>query len=547
MSLTIKMLIGSLLLIGLVVLVAVVSALRLNQVGLFVQEVYDKPLMAINFSRTAQADFLTMQKVLYELAVSDAEGKEKKLKSFKTALSNFNDDLDVAQERAVAPDAKETAQKIQEAVKAWIKLKEDAVNGKLDYKEAEKLSKKVEGKIDLFIENESSAGHDFVITTQDMVLMIKKQNIIIAVISVCFGVLIAVVMSRHISVPIKKCVIYAQEIARGNFDNDIQTKRRDEIGKLLEAFMCMQSDLVRRIREEREAISQVEQEEQRKNRTAMIDRLVDQINGGVGFALQEIEGSISSVKTMADSMADAANKSADQSLQASSLVSEVDHSTTTVAAATEQLSSSIRHITEQADACVNIAKAAEEKAALASHTVATLSSASTEIGNIVVLIQTITRRVNLLALNATIEAAHAGDAGKGFVVVANEVKLLANQTAHAAESISKQVSQIQKSVSDSAQSIHEIDDIIRDISQKNNAISQAVQSQDLATSEIAENVQNAAMLVREANGNITDVASSAGHTFDSSVIVKKAADDLAEQSNNLREIVDDLLLRIRTF
>ena len=73
----------------------------------------------------------------------------------------------------------------------------------------------------------------------------------------------------------------------------------------------------------------------------------------------------------------------------------------------------------------------------------TLSAASADIGKVVQLIQAIAEQTNLLALNATIEAARAGEAGKGFAVVASEVKQLATQTSKATEEISGRIHAVQ--------------------------------------------------------------------------------------------------------
>lgn len=82
-----------------------------------------------------------------------------------------------------------------------------------------------------------------------------------------------------------------------------------------------------------------------------------------------------------------------------------------------------------------------------------VGSAADEIGDVVGLIQDIAEQTNLLALNATIEAARAGDAGAGFVVVASEVKELANQTARASDGIRGRVEGIQASKVEAAKAI----------------------------------------------------------------------------------------------
>src|SRR4029079_372764 len=118
-----------------------------------------------------------------------------------------------------------------------------------------------------------------------------------------------------------------------------------------------------------------------------------------------------------------------------------------------------------------------------------LADAAARIDEIVDVIQWIAAQTNLLALNATIEAARAGDAGKGFSVVASEVKNLANQTAKATEEIGGQISGIQRATKSSVEAIERIFKTIENVNQISTTIASAVEEQGAATQEIARNVE----------------------------------------------------------
>ena len=99
---------------------------------------------------------------------------------------------------------------------------------------------------------------------------------------------------------------------------------------------------------------------------------------------------------------------------------------------------------------------ATEIAQNADQLVGQLSSGASRIGDVVKLIRAIAEQTNLLALNATIEAARAGEAGRGFAVVASEVKTLASQTAKATEEIATQIGAIQGSTAQAVEAIRQI-------------------------------------------------------------------------------------------
>jgi len=209
-----------------------------------------------------------------------------------------------------------------------------------------------------------------------------------------------------------------------------------------------------------------------------------------------------------------------------------------VAAAVEEMGSSIREIAGSATAAAEVADRAVDAARAADATVTTLGVSSAEVGEVVRVITAIAEQTNLLALNATIEAARAGEAGKGFAVVASEVKDLAKETAKATERIEAQVAAIQADAGAAVGAIGEIAEVIGRISDTQSTIAAAVEQQTTTTTEIARGITEAARGSSDIAGSIAVVSGTAGETATSAAGVLDAARDLAETASRLAAVVD---------
>ena len=189
-------------------------------------------------------------------------------------------------------------------------------------------------------------------------------------------------------------------------------------------------------------------------------------------------------------MKENAEKLAEAETQREGLIEDVSKSALTVASACEELTATSSEISRQLNESAGLTDRAVSQSNSARSAAGKLVEATGRIEGVVKLIKEIAGQTNLLAINASIEAAHAGEKGKGFSVVANEVRSLSHHTAKATGSIAEQV-QTMASVSGSVETaIMAINESIGNLNRHVASIALAVEDQVKATQEIAHQMNS---------------------------------------------------------
>jgi len=215
------------------------------------------------------------------------------------------------------------------------------------------------------------------------------------------------------------------------------------------------------------------------------------------------------------------------------------------ASAAEQLAGSISEISRQVTESTRITAQASAAMETSDSLSRALQKAATHIGSVLDLINEIAAQTNLLALNATIEAARAGNAGKGFTVVASEVKGLASQTAGATGEIETQVASIQQAADQSVSAIQMLSSIVSQLREVAQGIAAAVEEQQLATGEIARSVQQAADHTNHVASNMSEVAEAVALTSRVATTMRQTADDLQQRTSGLGSSMRRFFDRVR--
>jgi methyl-accepting chemotaxis protein len=198
-----------------------------------------------------------------------------------------------------------------------------------------------------------------------------------------------------------------------------------------------------------------------------------------------------------------------------------------VAAASEELSQSVKGISHSMGEARHSVEGVFKHTEDANNSAALLNKSASAMTNVVTLIQDIAGQINLLALNATIESARAGDAGKGFVVVASEVKNLANQAANSTKTIASEIATMQAVTAEVSDALGLISSSMDAVLANVTSVAATLEQQTAATSEITHNMQAAVSAVGEINDSLDNISHTFSQVAEASDSVKREMDQLS--------------------
>lgn len=277
----------------------------------------------------------------------------------------------------------------------------------------------------------------------------------------------------------------------------------------------------------------------------MLDKMTDSFDKNVTSFLTDVSKSSVTLSKTSSELTTLAELSLSQSEELSS-ASEVSASSSNIVAATmEELSASVQEINTQISRSSQISAGAASKSDDATKAITALQESAAKIEDIIHLIRDVAEQTNLLALNATIEAARAGEAGKGFAVVASEVKGLANQTSSATAEISSHVQNVLQAIQATVTVISEIGGTIGELNEVSASISAAMEEQTAAIGEVVRSMQSTADSARKTQEITHHVADTARSTENVAGVVNSAALDLHGMNDRLRGELETFLSSLK--
>ncbi len=357
------------------------------------------------------------------------------------------------------------------------------------------------------------------------------------------GLAIATLLVRDVSRGITSIIEPMRALGQGDLTVIIPHQdAKTEIGQMAAAVQLFKVALVAKEASDNaaavEASAKIARADRVENTTREFESVIGELIESLSLSSTELNAAANTLTTTADNTGRISSEAAVASQEVSSNVQAV-------AKTAEEITSSVQEIGNRVQEASRISGEAVEQAESTDDKIAQLSQSASRIGDVIKLITAVAEQTNLLALNATIEAARAGEAGRGFAVVASEVKMLAAQTAKATDEITVQIAGMQAATEESVEAIREIGTTINLISEISSAISAAVEQQGAATQEITRNVQQAATRSGAVASSIADVSRGAGETGSASSQVLSSAKTISLESNRLRAAVGKFLATVR--
>ncbi|MHB2060388.1 methyl-accepting chemotaxis protein [Pseudomonas monsensis] len=255
--------------------------------------------------------------------------------------------------------------------------------------------------------------------------------IIVAVIAALATVLLALLLTRSIVTPLNRAVLVAQTIADGNLSKAIEIDGKDEATQLLQALATMQTNL-------RKTIEQIAGSATQLGAAAEeLSAVTEEASRGLQQQNNEIEQAATAVNEM------------------TAAVEEVARNAVSTSEASNQSTQAAREGRDQVVKTVDAIQTMTHDVQSTAQMIEGLAAQGRDIGKVLDVIRAIAEQTNLLALNAAIEAARAGEAGRGFAVVADEVRALAHRTAQSTQEIEKMVAGIQNGTGEAVSSMQQ--------------------------------------------------------------------------------------------
>ncbi len=407
-----------------------------------------------------------------------------------------------------------------DAVLARLSAKDVAGANQLLNEQVQPSYRKTMAAFKIMVDSNKRQGNeagDAAIATYGKAFWMLAGGLLLAVL--CAAVL-GIVITRMIVKPIRAAVSSAERVAKGDLTQPIQSSRRDEAGQLLQALGGMQRSLKDTVQQMAGASSQLAAAAEE------LHAVTEETSRGQVRQHDEVQQAATAVNEM------------------TAAVEEVARNAASTSTASQETSHEAQQGRDQVQQAAKAMAVMTEEITDSTQKVQTLEGQIREIGKVLEVIRGIAEQTNLLALNAAIEAARAGEQGRGFAVVADEVRALAHRTQGSTGEIERMMSTVRTSAEAAVSAMHKSQSLADDTQQRANRAGEALERITAGVARIEERnlviasaAEEQAQVAREVDRNLVNIQDLSTQTATGAQQTAASSQELSRLATSFQGLV----------